>query len=428
MAISTRGPCCIPGGAKVIVDSDLKIDALSAVREAALSRTPVSIGPRRTASPHEYYRYPARFSPAIAAATIQTFTEPGDLVGDYFLGGGTTLVEARAAGRIGVGSDINSLSTFVSQVKTRLYSAAELSEVKEWAREASAPDSNVVEWPADDQALSYFRNFSDEAYSDQRGVLLRALSQLGAISAGRARDFARCVLLRTAQWGMDMRSEVPLPDELRAAISENARSMVAAAVDATRAYRAADQLAPSAGLPRALVLHQGLPGVAGHAALTRHPHPKLVLTSPPYPGVYVNYHRWKLRGRLETPLPYFIAGQSDGHGLSHYTMAARSDRTQNTYFARLEAAFTDIARMSGPDTTIVQVVGFNDLKDQLPRYLSVMDRVGLVEIRMDDLGTDEDGRLWRDVPGRRWWARAGDRADVVRHTSREVVLFHRLAR
>src|SRR2546423_1379245 len=89
---------------------------LMRLREAALSRAPVSLGPRRTASPHEYYRYPARFSPELAAAAIGAFSEPGDLVGDYFLGGGTTVVEARFAGRLGVGSDINSLSTFVSKV------------------------------------------------------------------------------------------------------------------------------------------------------------------------------------------------------------------------------------------------------------------------------------------------------------------------
>lgn len=402
--------------------------ALEAIRDAALSRSPVSLGPRRTASPHEYYRYPARFAPELASAVIGAFTNPGDLVGDYFLGGGTTLVEARLAGRIGIGSDINSLSTFVSKVKTRLYSGAELADVTTWAAEvASADSTSFAAWPADDQAMSYFRNFSDENYAEQRVVLFHALSRLRDISSARSQDFARCVLLRTAQWGMDMRSEVPSSAELKAALIEDARTMVAAAVDATRMYRTADQIASASGLPRSLVLSSGVPGVSDLPALARHPEPKLVLTSPPYPGVYVNYHRWKLRGRLETPLPYFIAGQSDGHGLSHYTMAARSDKTQNTYFERLSAAFGDITKMAGRETVVVQVVGFNDLLDQLPRYLDVMKRAGLAEVKFDALGTDEDGRLWRDVPGRRWWARAGDRADVVQHTAREVVLFHKIA-
>ncbi|MGQ0623246.1 MAG: DNA methyltransferase [Sporichthyaceae bacterium] len=399
---------------------------LQQLREAALSRTPVSIGPRRTASPHEYYRYPARFSPGLAAAAISVFTEPGDLVGDFFLGGGTTLVEARLAGRIGVGSDLNSLAVFVSSVKTRLYSADDFDSVQDWARRAVDDPDRHQPWPADDQALSYFRNFEDPAYDGIRSILFGGLAALGDIPSHRARDLARCVLLRASQWGMDMRSEVPTPAEFATAIVENTDSTVDAARAATRNFRRADQLSYTDGLPRSLVLHQGLPGVAGHPALGRHPAPRLVLTSPPYPGVYVNYHRWKLRGRLETPLPYFIAGQSDGHGLAHYTMSARSDRSQGTYFRKLEAAFTDMAKVCDSATWLVQIVGFNDVHDQLDRYLATMNRAGFTEVIIPDLATADDGRLWRDVPGRRWWARAGDRSEIVNHTSREVVLIHRL--
>lgn len=401
---------------------------LGGLLQAALSRTPVSIGPRRTASPHEYYRYPARFSPELAAAAISAFSEPGDLVADYFLGGGTTLVEARLAGRKGFGSDLNSLSTFVSTVKTRLYSGVELEAVDSWAERAAEDPIGHLSWPADEQAVSYFKNFNDPALTEQRRVLFAALAALSNMPTGKAKDFARCVLLRTAQWGMDMRSEVPTPGELRAAIIENAVSMTEAARIATQKYRKADQQSPADGLPRSMVLHQGLPGVAQHSALARHPAPRLILTSPPYPGVYVNYHRWKLRGRLETPLPYFIAGQSDGHGLAHYTMASRSDRTQGTYFRLLEAAYSDVAKLCTTDTWLVQVVGFNDVDDQLQRYLSTMNRAGFSEVVFDQLATADDGRLWRDVPGRRWWARAGDRSDVVQHTAREVVLVHKLTR
>lgn len=399
---------------------------LATLRGAALSRTPVSLGPRRTASPHEYYRYPARFAPQLAQAAIQVFTRPGDLVSDYFLGGGTTLVEARLAGRIGFGSDLNSLSTFVSKVKTRVYSAAELAAVGLWAERAAADPSGHVAWPADDQVIGYFRNFSDPAFAEQRRVLFSALAALTDVPSKRPREFARCVLLRTAQWGLDMRGEVPAPEELRVAIGDNAASMVEAARIATRKYRAADAEQAANGLPRSLVLHQGLPGIADHPGLVRHPSPRLILTSPPYPGVYVNYHRWKLRGRLETPLPYFIAGQNDGHGLAHYTMAARSDRTQASYFRQLEAAYKDVAKLCDERTWLVQVVGFSDVGDQLQRYLSTMRRAGFSEITFEELATGDDGRLWRDVPGRRWWARAGDRSEVVQHTAREVVLIHKL--
>src|SRR5687768_8606285 len=67
---------------------------------------------------HNFYRYPARFSPQFARGAIQAFTKPGDVVCDPFMGGATTLVEARALGRHAVGCDISSLSAFLGRVKT----------------------------------------------------------------------------------------------------------------------------------------------------------------------------------------------------------------------------------------------------------------------------------------------------------------------
>ena len=44
---------------------------------------------------HDFYRYPARFSPSFAASVIKIFSDPYDLIIDPFMGGGTTLVEAK---------------------------------------------------------------------------------------------------------------------------------------------------------------------------------------------------------------------------------------------------------------------------------------------------------------------------------------------
>ena len=41
---------------------------------------------------HNFYRYPARFSPKLVRAAIHAFTKPGDLVLDPFLGSDTTAV------------------------------------------------------------------------------------------------------------------------------------------------------------------------------------------------------------------------------------------------------------------------------------------------------------------------------------------------
>ena len=75
------------------------------------------------------------FSPPFVRAAIELFTKPGDVVLDPYLGGGTALVEALALGRRGVGADISSLATFVTQVKTTLLSHQELLLIRSWGSE-----------------------------------------------------------------------------------------------------------------------------------------------------------------------------------------------------------------------------------------------------------------------------------------------------
>jgi DNA methylase len=87
---------------------------LSTLFDAALSKSPAQ------GYTHTFYRYPAGFSPKFTRAAIETFSKPGDVVLDPFMGGGTTLVEALATGRDAIGSDINSLAHFVTRVKTHL--------------------------------------------------------------------------------------------------------------------------------------------------------------------------------------------------------------------------------------------------------------------------------------------------------------------
>lgn len=76
--------------------SDLEENLIAAARDAAPVR----------GFTHGFYKYPARFSPVFARAVIQAFTKPADLVLGPHVGGGTSLVEALAAGREAVGLDI----------------------------------------------------------------------------------------------------------------------------------------------------------------------------------------------------------------------------------------------------------------------------------------------------------------------------------
>src|SRR6266404_3357091 len=107
--------------------------ALPASSQAALVAGARDLEPVRGLT-HGFYKYPARFSPSFVRVAIQTLTQPGDLVLDNHVGGGTTLVEALALGRNAVGVDISALAEFVATVKTTVLSEAELDQLAAWGK------------------------------------------------------------------------------------------------------------------------------------------------------------------------------------------------------------------------------------------------------------------------------------------------------
>ena len=147
--------------------------------------------------------------------------------------------------------------------------------------------------------------------------------------------------------------------------------------------------------------------------------PKLVLTSPPYPGVHMLYHRWQVLGRRETPAPYWIADIRDGHTESFYTMGGRTDFGINRYFTKLKASFKNISRIIAQDATVVQLVAFSDMASQLPRYLEAMAAAGFEEASAGGI----DSQQVRLVPNRKWY----NQRRVSNDASREVLLIHRPA-
>jgi hypothetical protein len=153
------------------------------------------------------------------------------------------------------------------------------------------------------------------------------------------------------------------------------------------------------------------------------PVPDLLLTSPPYPGVHILYHRWQIQGRKETDAPFWISNTNDGAGASFYTFGDRKNKSGNQYFSMLLKAFTSLAMISGEKTWVVQLVSFSDPRQQLHRYLHTMAEAGFQEIFFSNSSSSDDGRIWRVIPNRKWY----NNSSVRQSSKLEVVLFHRLA-
>ena len=390
-------------------------------RRATLDSRYISLGGRRTTSVHEFYRYPARFSPQLARAAIEAFTNPRDLVLDPFAGGGTTVVEAQQLGRYAIASDINPLATFVTRAKTTLYSDAALDQLRQLGEDVHtlplrAGPALHNHW----SDTGYWYNISDKASWRIRNLLLNGLTAVAKLELEDTRLLGRCALLRTGQWALDMRRSIPRVREFRAQLASNIIAMAHAA----STHR--DQVLKEWGrAEQPAVIDEGLPASVNHPSIESAQPPRLILTSPPYPGVYVNYHRWKVRSRRETPAPYWIIDRADGHGINHYTMSARNHDSLRLYFTKLSAAYEAIISIMSADTWLIQIVGFKNHPSPMSRYLHLMNDLGLEELTIPFLSTDDDGRLWRSVPGRRWWTTNGSNARSPYSLSREVVLIHR---
>lgn len=372
--------------------------------KAALDKSPVA------GWTHNFYRYPARFSPRFAAAAIECFSRPSDLVLDPYMGGGTVVVEAVAAGRKVIGNDLNSLATFIAKVKITPLVVSEICAIRDWASmdvpqfSYFDPVENIKEFL--DRAR--MRNLELVRARFIKKIVAAALASIIRLPTKNSRDFARCAVLRAAQWALDGRKRhTPLRD-FRANLSAMSTQMLEANQRLSRRIRSNDASATLLNLDAATLDKSPIFGQEAKRV-------SLVVTSPPYPGVHVLYHRWQVDGRRETPAPYWIAGCNDGQGASFYNFADRRESAADSYFEKSLLTLKSIRRVLSDGAYVVQLVAFNKPEEQLQRYLQNLNMAGFTELRYST------SRIWREVPNRKWHAALKGRTN----SSREVVLVHR---
>ena len=382
----------------------VSLESFSMLADAAMDKTPV------TGWTHNFYRYPARFSPRFAAAAITCFSKPTDLVMDPYMGGGTAVVEGIVAGRRVIGNDLNSLAAFIARVKTTTLTAREAAAIREWATHVvpefsySCPAEELQPFIQQEKV----RNLSLVRARFIKKAVAAALASIRNLPTEDAQNFAKCAVLRVSQWALDGRERhTPLSD-FREKLSTVAREMLDAMTVFGRQMDRAGGTVAILNIDAARIDQSSVFGTGAEKV-------SLVLTSPPYPGVHVLYHRWQVDGRRETPAPYWIAGCNDGQGASFYNFGDRRETAADTYFKTSLITLQAIRRVVRDGGYMVQLVAFNRPKDQLSRYLDNMRIAGFAEVKIPS------GRIWREVPNRKWHARQMGRTS----SSNEVVLVHR---
>ncbi len=407
-----------PKGQVVKDQSNLAIAVPDSLIHAVLSQDKVE------EPPHSFYKYPARFSPVFAREAIKAFTREGDTVIDPFCGSGTSLVEAIALGRRAAGFDISSLAVFLARAKTTPLSVHDKKEIMEWSRVIASVEQNRVGMGvvATPEAAHYHRHLPEGPKEFFETVI--GLSRF--LKSQRQQSLVRLALLAVGQWALDCKTRTPTWTELRTRFCEKVGVVV------ENQYEFVKRVAKSNRIPRwrlsqtRRIINRTSEESGDDGRIPPDWLPaRLVLTSPPYPGVHVLYHRWQINGRRETPAPFWLADSRDGAGESYYCLGPRDEPALHTYFERLAKAFISVRDLIDNQSLVVQLVAFSAPEWQLPAYLQKMELAGFSEIRpICDEGYLFEGRIWRDVPGRKWYANQR----VKSAAAKEVMLFHRITR
>jgi len=362
---------------------------------------------------HPLYRHPARMSPYLARALILGLTAPGDIVLDPFSGGGTTAIEALSNGRRAVCYDLNALACFVTRAKAWPVRKESLQLYTRWTDSAL---SGVLDLPR--SSLPLVAQDGTEYAPRTHALLLRIRDSALKVNDPSARRLALLTVLRVGQLCFDCRRRPPSPIALRDAL----RAVAQLVLNRMQMYMLAcrGHRWPG-GVRRILRVFRGdAEWISRRLAASRTEPVSLILTSPPYPGVHVLYHRWQVYGRKETALPYHLLHLNDGFFESHYTFGSRK-QADTLYFDRLRAVFASLKGLTTSSTLVAQVVGFADPQRHLPQFREVMDSAGFDEVIAPD---KPDALIARIIPHRRWYAEVS----TGQGSGQEFLLIHRPCR
>jgi len=330
------------------------------------------------------------------------------------MGGGTLIVEALALGRYALGVDINSLACFVALSKTTPISTNDIAELREWVSNMCFPQ--LEDYPS--LEIDELKRHFPKRFLRSLDALLESIDCLKSRNAKR---LARLIMLKVYQSTLSDRHGYPSTSLIKQKIGVELEKIISGLEKFLNACKGAG-FTKQEIIPSRKLLNRSSIGIETEKKIRDIINsPRLVFTSPPYPGVHVLYNKWQIASRKETFLPYYISQMNDSQPEPYYTFGGRSRAGVMKYFELITQSFLSISKIIHHKAVVAQLVGFSDSSVQLPLYLNAMEKAGYEEIFPLSAAGE---RLWRDVPNRKWYTNIRDKWD----SSREVLLFHSVDR
>jgi len=368
---------------------------------------------------HRFYTYPAGFSPKFVSSAIENLTEKGDVVLDPFMGGGTSIVEGMRLGRKTIGIDLNYISFFVTRVKTTILSSKQKSFIEAWVVAVEKKLKSKItldKFTKSALSLINFKGLGNGQIYRLKQILSGCslfLKRLKKVKNKKTNDFLRLLILRSMQSTLHNRRPISEFEVFKNKIKSNCLDML----DGMYEFETNVKLNSN----KKILSNSNIYNRSAAKCLInknlKNKKTKLIITSPPYPGINVYYATWQIHGRRNTSLPYLILGMNRPQNRSILNFQHPKTKDLKIYFKTMEQIFSSLYKASNKKTLLMQLVAFNKLDGILDQYLATMKKCGFKEIQLNG-----KKRIWRDIPSRSWQSTYAKK-DLP--SSKEVLLLHK---
>ena len=371
---------------------------------------------------HTFYRYPAAFSPFFAETIIKNFTKPGETILDPFVGGGTSAVEALSLQRKFYGVDVNPLSVLISKVKTTILRQNKIIFIKKFNERIVNGKINLKS-KRKKQHLHLSHYFNTKNFSQDE---VRKINQIKAgieqyhfaitkIRDVKVRNFLTCLLLKSAKNILDNIRPCGTFKKFKIDLLSNCKKMLGDMIDFEKELEINKSIYGSHS--KIKIIKSDILKLNKINSLKKGK-VKLILTSPPYPGIHISYNKWQLHGRRDTKLPYWIMN-SKPPVMTKFTYKGNQSRGLVNYYRYMTKVYLKLKPYCSHNCYIVKLLSFRNKAKEFRLYREAMANAGLEEIKIIKNG---DGRLWRIVPKRRWQVRYSKKK---LKSNKEVLLLYR---
>jgi len=371
---------------------------------------------------HTFYRYPAAFSPVFAETVIKNFTKPGEIVLDPFVGGGTSAVEAFALQRKFYGVDVNPLSVLISKVKTTILSQSKVIFIKKFNEKIVNGKINLKsKRKKQHQHLNHYFNIKNFPQDEVRKInqIKAGIEQyhfaISKIRDVKVRNFLTCLLLKTSKNILDNTRPCGTFKKFKVDLLINCKKMLRDMIDFEKELEINKSIYGSHN--KIKIIKSDILKLNKINSLKKGK-VKLILTSPPYPGIHISYNKWQLHGRRDTKLPYWIMN-SRPPVLTKFSYRGEWSRNLVDYYRYMTKVYLKLKPYCSHNCYIVKLLSFRNKNREFRLYREAMENAGLEEIKILKKG---DGRLWRSVPKRRWQVRYSKKK---LKSNKEVLLIYR---